>query len=244
MSNCSGGGGGGGGSGGSQLPSVALKADDIRILQSGDSWTYSITGTLWDNSSGSTYNVTGTQDTQVLSATKSSPTGSVCQIQFSSTSITVNNKTYPSVDYEYGTQDAFGNYFDNGYGDGSTDMWMTTPAEGFAKSGSSPVVIGDSISNNVIYNNGDTETSTSSVIGKEYAATGIANYESYKISEIITTNYASGTYTKQVQTSTFWVVPGIGQFVRASINQKNYIGTTLDQELNGTFTLTNTNVSY
>jgi hypothetical protein len=149
----------------------------------------------------------------------------------------------PESQYTYFEQDGAGNVNKYGEGDGSTDKWITTPAAGYVLDMKSPVSIGDNYSRNVTYSNGDTETFSATVIGKEYVATGIANYESYKATMTQTTNYASGTYTKEVLAGTVWVVPGL-EMVKQEMNIKRYIGLTLDNEINVTFTLASTNIAY
>lgn len=239
LSNC---GGGGGGGGGNNLPSIALKTDNVRIEQPNDSWTYSASGTI--ASGGTTYSLTGTQTTLILTSTKTAPGGHACKVEYSSTALVVNsNPEAPYLHYTYFDQDGAGNSYTYGEGDGSTDKWITSPASGYVLDVKSPVSIGDNYSHTVTYSNGDTETFSATVIGKEYVATGIANYESYKATMTQTTNYASGTYTKEVITGTVWVVPGL-EMVKQEANIKRYIGSTLDNEINVTFTLTSTNIAY
>jgi hypothetical protein len=240
LSSC----GGGGGGGGSSLPSIALKTDNVRIEQPNDSWTHSVAGTII--SGGTTYNVTGTQTTLVLPSTKSDPFASnhACKVEYSSTTIVVNsNPQAPELHYKYFDQDGAGNSYTYGEGDGSTDKWITSPTSGYILDVKSPVSIGDNYSRNVTYSNGDTQTFSATVIGKEYVTTDVANYESYKATMTETTNYASGSITKEVLTGTVWMVPGI-TLVKQEANIKRYIGSTLDTEINVTFTLSSTNISY
>ncbi len=106
------------------------------------------------------------------------------------------------------------------------------------------MAVGDSLSNNVTYDNGDTESYSYVVAAKEYVSTAIANYESYKVNITSTTNYASGTTTKIVSNYTAWVVPGLGCYVKESGNVIYYTGSTITQIMNLTITLSATNVSY
>lgn len=239
LSNC---GGGGGGGGGNNLPSIALKTDNVRIEQPNDSWTYSVSGNIV--SGGTTYSLTGTQTTLILTSTKTAPGGHACKVEYSSTSLVVNsNPEAPFSQYTYFEQDAAGNNYKYGEGDGSTDKWITSPAAGYVLDTKSPVSIGDNYSYTVTFSNGDTQTFSATVIGKEYVTTGVANYESYKATMSQTTNYVSGSYTKEVLTGTVWIVPGL-EMVKQEMNVKRYIGSSLDNEINVTFTLASTNIAY
>ncbi len=234
--------GGGGGGGGNQLPSIALKTSSLRIFQPNDSWTYSVSGTI--TQSGSNYPFTGTYSKIITTTTITSPVSNTqCKIDASSLNITVNNVPFSSNVFSYFTQDGSGNQYTYGEGDGSTNKWITSPIAGYVQELISPMAVGDSLSYNVTYDNGDTESSTYVVVAKEYVSTAIANYESYKVNVTQTINYASGTFTKGVANITAWVVPGIG-IVKENDNITDYTGSTITQMLNLTATLSATNISY
>jgi hypothetical protein len=233
---------GGGGGGGNQLPSIALKTSSLRISQPNDSLTYSVSGT-W-NQSGSNYSVTGTYSDIITTTTITSPVSNTqCKIDATSLNITVNNVPVSANSFNYFTQDGSGNQYTYGEGDGSTNKWITSPIAGYVKEIISPMAVGDSLSYNVTYDNGDTESSSYVVTAKEYVSTAIANYESYKVNVTQTTNYASGTTTKEVQNINAWVVPGLG-IVKENINIIDYAGSTITDIVNLTTTLSATNISY
>lgn len=234
--------GGGGGGGGSSLPSIALKTSNVRIEQPNDSWSYSVSGTY--TYAGSTYHMAGTINSLITTSTKTSPANGVaCNVEYDTANITVNSTPKSSISYNYFTQDADGNYFYYGESDGINDVWITSTTSGFRQEIMSPMNVGDSLSNTVSYTNGDTETLSYFVAGKEYASTSTANYESYKVNVVITTNYASGTYTKKVDTITAWIVPGL-DIVKENYEIQYYINSSVSVTYNYTRTLTATNVVY
>ncbi len=235
-------GGGGGGGGGNQLPSVALKTSNFRMAQPNESLTYDVSGTV--TSGGLNYPVTGTESIIVSTSTITSPINNTqCKIHATSVNITVNQQQITQNSYDYFTQDGSGNYYTYGLGDGSTDHWITSPLSGYVKDMASPMAVGDSLSYNVTYDNGDSESVSYVVVAKEYVYTGIANYESYRVNVTLTYNYASGTITKGEQVTTAWVVPGL-DIVKENDTLKYYTGSTIIQTLDLTTTLSATNITY
>ncbi len=243
LSSCSSGGGG------SALPSIPLKTDTVRTEQPNDNWTYSISGSFFDVSTSQTYNITGTQSTLVQASTKTAPGGQPCRIRYSLTTIALNSSPgSPQVQYTYYDQDGAGDINKFGEGDQNSDKWITSDPTGSVLDTKSPVMIGDNYSYGVTYSNLDTETRTVLVIGKEYVATAIASYESYKATISQTSTYAQGTVTKEVITGTAWLVPGLG-IVRQDLNLKSYVtptggGDVLVSETNRSLTLAGTNIAY
>lgn len=133
------------------------------------------------------YNLSGSENEIITTTTKTSlSNGTACNIDFTSMSYTLGANNYIDNSYVYYTQDGLGNIFVHGTGDENGDKWITLPSEGFIKYLGNPMAVGDSLSNTVTYSNGDTTTYSYTVTDKEYAATSVANYESYRVSMIRT----------------------------------------------------------
>ncbi|MDQ6988292.1 MAG: hypothetical protein Q9M19_00295 [Mariprofundaceae bacterium] len=194
-----------------------IATNNLRIYQSGDSIQYDVTanisigGVIQDTFIGTiSYTVT-------LQAGPVDPAGVLHSIFSSSTNLTASNGA-PStnVTTTYFEQDAVGNM--NFYGD-STDGWITTPASGFYTGSKSPLTSPDSWAGSFITQNGTATNYSTTVVNKEFVATGSGSFETFKVIDNLSSTDANGITSSL--TSTQYVVPSIGAVKVIEAESKN-----------------------
>ncbi len=244
LTSCSGGGGGS-----SSNPQIPLKTSTLRIMQTGDSWTYDGSGTLVQDLSSmpsATINITGSAFvSSITSSVVNSPQNIACKVQDDHSIISLGSTSMDVHDYTYFTQDSTGVYEYGYYSQSGTSIhWITTPPSYNRLEIGSPVSLGTTTSSSITYSDGVAETRSYTVAAKEYVSIGNTDYESYKIVSSITTTYAGAAYESSTRNVTSWLVPGLG-YVKQHQTEYDYkTGHALDAVLDFTQTLTSTNVSY
>jgi hypothetical protein len=239
-------GGGSGGDGGGVPAPVPLKTSVVRTLVPGDSWRFSVSGTLTDDTGQAGF--TGTASAEILPSPVVSPiTSDSCHDQY--TAMILNFPGAPLIDsHVYFRQDANGSILEYGEGvSGVGDIWVDNTASGYHGyfvNLPSPMVAGYSSGmDNITYDDGTTATYSIQVAGTDNVSTGMGTYESYEIH--YNYDYTDPTGAGGSTMSTMWYVPGLGMIKEdayvASWDGPGMVGYT---ELHYTATLTGTSVSY
>jgi len=192
---------GGGGSGGDE--SAASKT---RMLQPGDSWTYDVSGHPLNNQTSSysgTMTISITQETlngeSVLAAT------SIPNITFGGSSTTTS---VPAVQY-YQQDPSTGDILVYGRKEGNKPVATVTDRP-------LPVIwpgsweAGKTVSVNIHYSDGSTDTGTYTVVGQEAVTTSAGTLSAWKLS------FGSGSVS-----GTSWFVPQLGYYAK----NENSVGT-------------------
>ena len=244
LTACGGGGGGGGGAPG-QVP---LKTSVIRAMVPGDSWRFSVSGTITDNAG--QFGLTGTASAEILSSPVISPvTSDNCSDQYTVMSLNIPGVGTLSIDsHVYFRQDANGSILEYGEGaSGFPNIWVVSTAtghHGYYMNLPSPMGAGFSpVTDNITYNDGTTATYSIQVTGTDNVSTGMGRYESYEVHYNYDSSEPSGAGESIM--ATMWYVPGLGM-----IKEDSYVaswegpGMTGYIQLHYTATLTGTSVSY
>lgn len=180
------------------------QSNQLRLLRSGDSWTYSVSGTARDNLTGQSISVSGTA-TQTVSMTNFNGTSvptltSSLQLRAANgNSIILNTTSYFSQDSQ--TRDVYA-LGDNG-GAGGTIRVITTPE--IARLGSWG--IGQAFTSRYAYNNGDTTELTFTVTGSETIGGPGGNYPCWKATSVSQASSGDGN-------ATGWIYPSLGNYIQ------------------------------
>ncbi len=231
-----------GGGGGTTAPNpIPLKTSTIRMGQPGDTWNYSVTGTV--TASGTAVNVTGNGTDAILSSIKQDPiTSTNCLDEFITISLSGPSGFSASLNsHGYVFQDSTGTIYNCGFNDGSGDSWVSAASGGYFVDAQSPIATNQSYGSSVTYSDGSTETYSTQVVGTENVSTPAGYYEAYKFLLNATNTYTNGT--SQVQSNIVWYVPGLGT-VRETFNITEYTGNTVTDNVTVTMSLTSTSVTY
>jgi len=232
---------GGGGGGGTPGP-VPLKSSVIRAMVPGDSWQFSLSGTVSDGTG--QIGFTGTASAEILSTPVISPVSSDnCSDQY--TVMNLNIPGVPPIDsHVYFRQDVDGSIL--GYGEGSSgfpNIWVVSPASGYYVDLPSPMMAGLSSASSIGYDDGTIATYSVQITGTDNVSTGMGIYESYEVHYNYDSSEPSGAGGSIM--ATMWYVPGLGM-----IKEDSYVaswegpGMAGYIQLHYTVTLTGTSVSY
>jgi hypothetical protein len=233
--------GGGGGGGGTPEP-VPLKTSVIRTMVSGDSWQFSVSGTVNDGIG--QIGFTGTASAEILPSPVISPiTSDSCRDQY-----TVMNLNIPGVppmeSHVYFRQDVNGAILEYGEGaPGIPNIWVVSPASGYYMNLPSPMAAGLSSASSITYDDGTTATYSLQITGTDNVSTGMGIYESYEVHYNYDSSEPSGAGGSIM--ATMWYVPGLGM-----IKEDSYVaswdgpGMAGYIQLHYTATLTGTSVLY
>jgi hypothetical protein len=234
-------GGGGAGGGGTPEP-VQLKTNVIRTMIPGDSWQYSVSGTVNEGTGQAGF--TGTASAEILSSPVISPvTSDSCSDQY--TTMNLNIPGVPPIDsHVYLRQDINGSILEYGEGaSGFPNIWVVSPAAGNYMNLPSPMAAGMSSSSSIIYDDGTTATYSVQITGTDNVSTGVGIYESYEIHSNYDSSEPSGAGESIM--ATMWYVPGLGM-----IKEDSYVASWEGPGLAGyiqlhyTATLIGTSVPY
>lgn len=234
--------GGGGGGGGGTPAQVPLKTNVIRTMVPGDSWQFSVSGTI-DGGTGQV-GFTGTASAVILPSPVVSPvTSDNCSDQY--TAMTLNIPGAPLMDsHVYFRQDADGSILEYGEGvSGIGNIWVVFPASGYYMNLPSPITAGSTSTSSITYDDGTTAMYSIQVTGTDNVSTGIGIYESYEVHYNYDSSEPSGAGGSIM--ATMWYVPGLGM-IKEDSNVASWDGPGLAGyvQLHYTATLTGTSVSY
>jgi len=240
LTACGGGGGGGGGPAGP----VPLKTSEVRMMVPGDSWQFSLSGTV--NEGTGEIGFKGTASAEILSSTVISPvTFDNCSDQYTLMNLNIPGVGSLSLDsHVYFRQDVNGSILEYGEGaSGTANIWVVSPASGYYVNLPSPMAAGLSSASSITYDDGTTATYSIQVTGTDNVSTGMGIYESYEVHYNYDYSEPSGAGGGIM--ATMWYVPGLGM-----IKEDSYVaswegpGMVGYMQLHYTATLTGTSVLY
>jgi len=235
---------GGGGGGGGTPGQVPLKTAVIRTMVPGDSWQFSVSGTI-DEGTGP-IGFTGTASAEILSSPVISPiTSDSCRDQYTVMNLNIPGVGPLSIDsHVYLRQDATGSILEYGEGaSGIANIWVVSPASGYYVNLPSPMAAGSSSASSITYDDGTTATYSLQVTGTDNVSTGMGIYESYEVHYNYDYTEPSGAGGSTM--STMWYVPGLGM-IKEDAYVASWDGPGMQGyiQLHFTATLTGTSVSY
>ena len=202
--NACGGGGGGGAGAPAQVP---LKTSLIRTMVPGDSWQFSLSGTVTEGTR--QIGFTGTVSVEIMSSPVISPvTSDNCNDQYTVMNLSIPGAS-PIDSHVYFRQDVNGSILEYGEGaSGLPNIWVVSPASGYYMNLPSPMGTGLSSASSVSYDDGTTATYSIQITGTDNVSTGIGIYESYEIH--YNYDFAEPSGAGGGVMATMWYVPGLG----------------------------------
>ena len=251
---CGGGGDGESRGGSSPTQGTPLKTNIIRKTASGDTWNYSINGTLTvEAAPGEKVNYIGTINISVLPDLKESPythnkyLDEYTYIKFIFPDPYAGDPflwTWEKL-HVYFNQDADGSMYEYGRANrwsGESDEWVDPSYDNCFLFLKSPIEVGQKYGGNFAYRSLVTRTYTFdlSIDSTEYVSTGIGVLEAYKMTLKSKIVESSDSY---VVNSMIWYVPGLGK-VKIIENFSYYLDNLWIHTYNTVATLNNTSVVY
>jgi hypothetical protein len=235
---------GGGGGGGGSTAQVPLKTSVIRTMGPGDSWRFTVSGTVSEGTV--QVGFTGTASAEILSIPVISPvTSDNCLDQYTLMNLNIPGVGPTPIDsHVYFRQDVNGSILE--YGEGSSgigNIWVVSPASGYYMNLPSPMAAGLSSASSITYDNGTSATYSLQITGTDNVSTGMGIYESYEVHYNYDLSEPSGA-GESIMT-TMWYVPGLGM-----IKEDSYValwdgpGMAGYMQMHYTATLTGTSIAY
>lgn len=234
----------GGGGGGGPVAQVPLKTSVIRTMVPGNSWQFSVSGTILQGAG--QIGFTGTASAEILSILVTSPvTSDNCLDQHTLMNLNIPGVgSQPFDSHVYFRQDANGSILEYGEGgSGIGNIWVVSPASGYYVNLPSPMAAGFSSASSITYNDGTTATYSLQITGTDNVSTGMGIYESYEVHYNFDSSEPSGAGGSTM--ATMWYVPGLGM-IKEDSNVASWDGPGMAgyMQLHYTATLTGTSVSY
>jgi tetratricopeptide (TPR) repeat protein len=191
---------------------VASSERNLRIFQPGDYINYKVTGFVYIN--GMDVPIFGTAQYKVLDDTQDDHYGNKCKIFRHSMNYTVVGKErsikISNFDNVYFTQDSNGSVMIHGYENHNkkTRAYVKVPTTGWHLAFKCPLNVHESVSQNIVYDDGSSKNGTDMVLSEERVSVPAGVFNSVKtISNTLITSADSG---KMQNMETTWLVPKIG----------------------------------
>lgn len=215
-----------GGGGGGEAP-LTPPSGVFKTLRVGNSWTYDVSGTLIDLATGISLSATGTARADIEEAAANGATYLAVKLTLELTTTTGIPVT--STEIMLIAQDESKSIWRIGMTTPQGPVFLTEPVIRWR----SPMEVGHVESYTAEYVNGVVEIGSYRVEGIERVSVPAGSFVAFKVTSSSTVKDAMGNTLKSVS-STSWIVPEIGWFIRDIANITDYTSRT---SFKGTFVL-------